>query len=74
MSNKRLNYDVVIMTLRQTENLQIANNDLCGTRQHAKTVPLSCAGHVLRKLDLSYLTHHRPLVWGDGITFEYSIA
>ena len=26
---------------------------------------LSCAGHVLRRLDLSYLTHHRPLVWGD---------
>ena len=23
-------------------------------------------GHVLRKLDLSNMTHHRPLVRGDG--------
>ena len=29
---------------------------------------LSCAGHALRRLDLSYVTHHRPLVWGNGIT------
>ena len=29
------------------------------------SVPLSCTGHVLRRLDLSYMTHHCPLVWGD---------
>ena len=27
---------------------------------------LSCAGHVLQRLDLSYLTH--PLIRGNGIT------
>ena len=27
-----------------------------------------CAGHVLRRLDPSYLKHDRPLVWGDSIT------
>ena len=26
---------------------------------------LSLACHVFRRFDLSYLTHHRPLVWGD---------
>ena len=25
-------------------------------------------GHVLQRLDLSYVTHHRPLVRGDNIT------
>ena len=25
---------------------------------------LSCAGHVLRRSDLFYMTHHSPLLWG----------
>ena len=28
---------------------------------------LSCTGHVLRRFDPSYLTHHRPLGWGGSI-------
>ena len=36
--------------------------------------PLSNAGHVLRRLDLSYLTHHRPIVRGNTITRKLNSA
>ena len=35
---------------------------------------MSCAGHVLRRFDLSYLTHHRPLVWGDCSIRDNKVA
>ena len=39
--------------------------------QHYKAFEaLSCAGHVLLRLDPSYLTHHHPLVRGNSITRE----
>ena len=41
---------------------------LFGTKQS-----LSCAGHVLRRFDLSYMTHHSPLPWGKVAMEKMSV-
>ena len=48
----------------------VSRYELTEIGKTGESYSLSCAGHVLRRLDLSYLTHHRPVVKGNIYYYE----
>ena len=58
LSNKQVLYE---MECRHGEMFQVGGFNTCYSA-------IVLTGHALRRLDLSNMTHHRPVVRGDNIT------